>query len=113
MNSDDKNRLRELIIKEIDSLKETIAVLKETINPITPDDAIGRLTRMEAINAKSISESTYNSARLKLGKLQKSLEIFNSPEFGLCSQCGEDIPVKRLMAVPESKMCVPCINELS
>ncbi len=33
-------------------------------------------------------------------------------EFGLCEECGERIPQKRLMIVPEATLCVPCQTDL-
>jgi DnaK suppressor protein len=99
-----------LITKEIDELKLTIKRVKETVQPVAPDDAIGRLTRMEAINAKSVSEATLRSSRTRLSKLESTLNTIDDPEFGICASCEEPIPIGRLMVMPESRMCVKCIE---
>ncbi len=110
MDDEQKFELRESINKDIEELKKTIGLLKETVKPVAPDNAIGRLTRMEAINSKSISEETLRLAKNKLGKLEMTLKNINRPEFGICSGCDEPIPFGRLKILPESKMCVKCID---
>ena len=110
MNAEQKTKLRELINKEIEELKLTIERVKETIQPIAPDDAIGRLTRMEAINAKSVSEANLRSSQARLSKLESALNNIDDPEFGICAGCEEPIPIGRLMVIPESRMCVKCIE---
>ena len=110
MNEEQKIKLRELINKEIDQLKLTIERVKETVQPIAPDDAIGRLTRMEAINAKSVSEATLRSSQARLSKLEFALRNIDTHDYAIRAGCDEPIPFGRLMVMPESKMCVKCIE---
>ena len=110
MNEKQKTELRALIDKEIKELKLTIERVKETVQPVAPDDAIGRLTRMEAINAKSISEANLRSSQIRLSKLESALNNMDDPEFGICAGCDEPIPFGRLLVMPESRMCVKCID---
>ncbi|UCH81165.1 MAG: TraR/DksA C4-type zinc finger protein [Nitrospiraceae bacterium] len=110
MNAEQTEKLRKLIDKEIEELKLTIERVKDTVQPVVPDDAIGRLTRMEAINAKSVSEATLRSYQARLNKLKSALHNIDEPDFGICAGCEEPIPFKRLMVMPESRMCVSCIE---
>ena len=110
MNEKQKTEIKALIHKEIKELKLIIERVKETVQPIAPDDAIGRLTRMEAINAKSISEANLRSSKIRLGNLEHALNNLDDPEFGICVGCDEPIPFGRLMVMPESKRCVKCIE---
>ncbi len=110
MNEEQRNNLKSLITKEIDELKHSIERVKETVRPVAPDDAIGRLTRMEAINAKSVSEANLRSSQARLSKLEFALRNIDDPEFGICAGCEEPIPIGRLMVMPESRMCVKCID---
>jgi len=111
MNEEQKTKLRDLINKEIEELKLMIERVKETVQPIAPDEAIGRLTRMEAINAKSISEANLRSSQARLRQLEFALGNIDDPEFGICAGCEEPIPFGRLMVMPESRMCVKCIED--
>ena len=110
MDDEHKTKLRELINKDIEELKLTIERVKETVQPVAPDDAIGRLTRMEAINAKSISEANLRSSQARLSKLESALNNLDNPDFGICAGCDEPIPIGRLMVMPESRMCVKCLE---
>ncbi|MFZ0447882.1 MAG: TraR/DksA family transcriptional regulator [Desulfatiglandaceae bacterium] len=39
-------------------------------------------------------------------------QIVIDSEFGICEECGNPIPTKRLLIVPEATLCVPCQREL-
>lgn len=39
------------------------------------------------------------------------LKLMDSGEYGICIECGEDIPQRRLLAVPSALMCVKCATE--
>ena len=106
-----KQDLKKTIRAEITSLIHDIDQLSEGAKPIPPDRAIGRLTRMEAINSKSINEANIRTARLRVSKLKQALvRLDEDPDFGICERCDRPIPPKRLMLVPESAYCVRCLG---
>lgn len=100
--------LKEKIEQEISEQHKLIQSLEKTSKPVAPDNAIGRLTRMEAINSKSISEASLSFARSKVKKLEKALKRIKNPNFGICESCDNPIPHGRIMLMPESTICVPC-----
>ncbi len=108
MSPAEKEELKANILREKQALIEDIERLEELTKPIAPDNAIGRLTRMDAINNRSINQVGLNSARVKLRRLEEMLATLNHSDFGLCTVCRESIPVERLMLVPESDRCVRC-----
>jgi DnaK suppressor protein len=112
MKTEERSQLTEQILAKIELLKKDIESYKELTKPIQPDVAIGRLSRMEAINSKSINENALYEAQATLGKLQHALKIIDRPDFGLCRECDEPIPVKRLLIMPEAGLCVQCAEEL-
>ncbi len=111
MTDDELKGIREKILSEIEALTPEIQRLEEASRPVAPDNAIGRLTRMEAINAKSISEANLNSARMRISRLHNTLKRIDTQNFGICSMCEEPIPLKRLMLLPETTRCVDCIED--
>jgi DnaK suppressor protein len=111
MDARQKETLTRHIQKTIAGLKADIDAYKGLTRPIAPDDAIGRLTRMEAINSKSINEAALRRARNKLSRLEQTLRKVDDPDFGLCRECEESIPFARLMAMPESDLCVACAEK--
>lgn len=111
MTKEDKEKLEKIILAEKDNLLSSILSLEKGSKPVAPDDAIGRLTRMEAINAKSINEANLNSAKVKLAKLERALTKLDDPDFGTCAICEEPIPVGRIMLMPETTVCVQCADQ--
>ena len=104
----EKDKLEQYIRAEIEALKRNIISYKEGAKPVALDSAIGRVTRMDAINSKNISEESLCKAEIALFKLERALDKIDDPDFGLCMECGEEIPIKRLMIMPGSVLCVEC-----
>lgn len=113
MEERDRQNLKSKVEEELATLAVDIERLTEQTQPIPPDRAIGRLTRMEAIQSKSIAEAGLRTAKARVRKLQRALQNLNeNPDFGICQVCEEPIPVKRLLLVPESTRCVPCASNV-
>jgi RNA polymerase-binding transcription factor DksA len=47
----------------------------------------------------------------RLRALQQAEERIRQGTYGLCEMCGDSIPARRLEAVPEARICVPCAEE--
>jgi DnaK suppressor protein len=101
-------QFRQLLEKEITKTEALIVEYKELTQPIAPDCAIGRVSRMDAINNKSINEAALRQAEGKLNNLNRVLSQIGSKEFGLCLKCKQPIPVGRILIRPESLYCVRC-----
>ena len=112
METEKRKKLKNHIKKKIEDLKENIKSYQVLTQPVVPDNAIGRLTRMEAINSKSINEAALNKSKQTLSKMERALMMINDPDFGLCRECEEPIPFARLMIVPESDLCVQCAEAI-
>ncbi len=107
---DQNNKFRKIIEDEIKHLLSEIELLKERAKPVAPDNAIGRLSRMEAINEKSVCEANLSSAKLRVEKLQQAIKRLENDDFGICAICEEPIPERRLELIPESTVCVRCLE---
>lgn len=101
-------QLQKLIQREIEKTERRISEYKSMSGPVSPDDAIGRVSRMDAINNKSVTESALRQAEAKLDGLQTALGRVGHADFGRCKRCGSNIPVGRLVLKPESPYCVRC-----
>jgi DnaK suppressor protein len=98
------------IEKEIRKTKNKIEDFKEMSAPVEPENAIGRISRMEAINNKSIAESALRKAREKLQGLEYMYQRIEEKDFGVCAKCKQDIPIGRLLLMPQSRFCVNCAH---
>ncbi|MDT8413400.1 MAG: TraR/DksA C4-type zinc finger protein [Vicingaceae bacterium] len=108
MKDDKKIVLKEKILSTIKEIEKKIEELKEVTKPISPENAIGRVSRMDAINNKSVNEASLRVAEEKLKKLNLALAKINDKGFGICVRCNQPIPEGRLMIMPESITCVSC-----
>lgn len=104
----DRNGIKQKLLGEILKTEELIKEYKELSKPIAPDCAIGRVSRMDAINNKSIVEASLRQAESKLRNLQCVLSQLGSVEFGICLKCKQPIPLGRILIRPESLFCVNC-----
>jgi DnaK suppressor protein len=112
LETEQREKLKDHIKERIEGLKEDIDSYRMSTGPISPDNAIGRLTRMVAINSKSINEAALSQAQHTLLRTEQALAMIDDPDFGLCRECEEPIPFARLMIVPESNLCVQCAQNL-
>ena len=110
MTIEDKKALRKKINEEIVKIKAAIIPLLDATQPISPENSLGRVSRMDAINNKSVAEAALRSAKAKLSKLQLSLTKVDDISFGNCSMCKNPIRQARLMYMPESTKCVRCAD---
>ena len=108
MNPAERQDLKRNIEEAIEGQTILIASLVETSKPVAPDNAIGRLSRMEALNDRAVSEASLNAARHKLSRLENALGKVDQPDFGICVNCDKPIPSGRILLVPEATLCVPC-----
>ena len=58
----------------------------------------------------AISQRRINHRKLKL--VDAALARLDRGDFGVCEECGEDIPLKRLKIIPWAAYCVACQEQL-
>lgn len=103
----------ELKIKEeILKTEEIIEKYKELTKPIAPENSIGRVSRMDAINNKSVNDSALEKSTSKLINLRVALGKVTEFEFGICRKCKSQIPIGRILLMPHSTLCVNCASRL-
>lgn len=100
--------LKQKLLDEITKTELLLKEYKELTKPIAPDVAIGRISRMDAINNKSVTEAAMRQAQEKLSNLQRVLSKIDDKDFGICIKCHKPIPLGRILIRPESLECVNC-----
>jgi RNA polymerase-binding transcription factor DksA len=53
-------------------------------------------------------EQRENLARLMQGGSPEILQRLHTPDYGVCSSCGNDIPYTRLLEFPAARHCAAC-----
>lgn len=110
MKQEDKEILKEKIKAMIEKYIEDVKETEKMTQPVKPENSLGRISRMDAINNKSVMEASLRSKVSKLNKLRLALQEIDNPGFGSCENCGKDIQQARLMFMPESTKCVKCAS---
>ena len=108
MDTKERAALKKKIEEEIAKAEVDIVEMEKMAQPITPENSIGRVSRMDAINNKSVVDAALRTKRAKLTKLQVALNKIEDENFGNCTLCGRAIQPMRLMFMPESTKCVRC-----
>ncbi len=113
MTGEERQLLRNKIDRRLRVTREKIAQMEEMTQPVTPENSIGRISRMDAINNKSVMEAALRTARKELDDLEYASRHIDDEDFGACQSCTESIEVKRLMVMPGAKECVACAKRHS
>jgi len=112
MDEQQRQQLKRAMAERIEELRQEITSLEEATKPVAPDVSIGRLTRMDAIVNKSVNEAGLAAARQNLVKLQTAVRSADADDFGECEECLKPIAVGRMLAMPETTLCVTCAAAL-
>jgi len=105
---EDTRKISELLEREIERTRKRVEQYTELTKPIAPENSIGRVSRMDAINNKSVTEAALRQAEQKLERLHYMQSRLDDPDFGKCVRCRNPIPPGRLLAMPQSAHCVSC-----
>jgi len=104
-----KKEFKRFAEEDMAAIRAEIPRLKEQVKPVAPDNAIGRVSRMDNIVNQSVAEAQLSKAKVRLARLEDALKRVDEDEdFGLCLDCGDPIPMARLKAMPETSLCVEC-----
>ena len=109
MTEAQRNALKEKIVTELDRVAQDIKSLEEITQPVGTED-MDDITRMDSIVNKSVNTAALTASRSRRAGLEYALKRIDDPEFGYCADCGEEIPIARLLAMPETTLCVDCAH---
>ncbi len=101
-------KIRALIESDIARTEKKIKQYEELSKPIAPDNAIGRVSRMDAINNKGVMDAALVKAKERFEGLKRNLDKLGTSDFGVCLKCKNKIPIERILLAPNSSFCVNC-----
>lgn len=107
--------LRVRILSERAEMQQQIDAIQETMT-VALEDSIGELSTYDNHPADLGSETFERSkdfalrenARLRLRAIDDALQKMEQGTYGLCDECGTEIPLDRLEAVPHTTKCQDC-----
>lgn len=107
----------------LEAFKEKLLKLRESLitlgeasqassKPVLLDQsAVGRLSRMDAMQSQAMSLEVKRRRSLQLERIAGALQRIENDAFGDCLKCEESIPSKRLDFDPTTFLCVSCAEE--
>ncbi len=72
---------------------------------------VGRLTRMDAMQQRAMSQAAARLVDLELQRIQSALGRMKSGDYGYCILCDEEIAEGRLRFDPSILTCISCAQE--
>lgn len=91
-----------------DELQKLLADSSDGAQPVSLDEPIGRLSRMDAMQQQSMVQANRRTARTRLTRIETALRRCANDDYGLCASCEEEIGYARLKAQPEAPFCIAC-----
>lgn len=89
-------------------LKEILILSLEATGPVSPDRAIGRLTRVDAMQSQHLAMALRQRQQMRLQRVEQALARIEAGTYGACAKCGDEIAEARLAVAPEATLCIRC-----
>jgi DnaK suppressor protein len=102
--------LEDLIVAELERIRQESSSSEEEREAIAPDVAIGRLSRLDAMQMQEVAKEAERRRKERVSQLELALEQLDSGNYGRCERCGEDIDYERLEVSPEATRCSLCAS---
>ncbi|PIZ04350.1 MAG: RNA polymerase-binding protein DksA [Gammaproteobacteria bacterium CG_4_10_14_0_8_um_filter_38_16] len=91
---------KQQLMQDVDT---TVGHLKE--EAVFYADPVDRASQEEGFN---LELRTRDRERRLIKKIEQSLDLLNTNEYGFCEDCGAEIGIRRLEARPTAVKCIDC-----
>lgn len=108
LTDEQRSALREELERVRDELESALERSGEAARPVELDQPIGRVSRIDAIQQQKMVEAGRRGQEARLRLIRAGLARMDAGEYGLCAECEEPIAYRRLLARPESRLCLAC-----
>jgi len=105
---EETKKLEEILHLLEKELVSSLDITNDSTKPVSLDEPIGRITRMDAIQQQQMAKANRESSKLRLKQVRRALREIEMGEYGECKKCGEYISLERLKARPEAPFCLHC-----
>lgn len=104
--------MREVLLKRREALRRALAgdlsLLRE-LDSRAGGDVVD--FALDSVQDEITSQLIEVESR-ELARIEKALEKMQAGTYGICEECGCDIPLARLYALPYATLCIRCQREL-
>ena len=111
MEQNQLNSFQQRLISLRDDIEQLNNDSREAAGTVALDQSkVGRLSRMDALQAQQMALETARRRQLQLQKIHSALRRIGEGEYGNCFICGEEIGAARLNFDPASTRCIGCMD---
>ncbi|GAB3113484.1 hypothetical protein G8770_18335 [Aestuariicella hydrocarbonica] len=109
MDALELRKLKSMIEHRMEQLQGEIAEAKSfTSKKLEQDDDPS--ADLDLTISSSVDEKVLADHKSELKRLSRNLLWLDSDDAGLCRVCDCEIPVNRLLAVPDTQVCISCAD---
>ena len=108
LSVDQMIELEILANEELDRLVNDEEEAGDDTAPVSPDRAIGRLSRLDSMQIQEMAKDAQRRREKRIQDLRKALERMDGGFYGACEKCSSWIDYERLKAKPEAVTCGAC-----
>jgi len=109
MSSGEKDAITARLKVRLAELDEAHTSSDQARAPVTLDQqSVGRVSRVDAMQMQAMAQAQERRRQGERGRIEAALERLDSGEYGYCSECGEEIGLKRLEFDPAVATCIRC-----
>ncbi len=90
-------------------LEKSMRTTEEAMRPVELDQtSVGRLSRIDSLQNQGLTRNLQEREQAKLGQVESAFQRMEAGRYGVCVECGGDIPFGRLQVFPETPTCTAC-----
>jgi DnaK suppressor protein len=108
MAPDRLTHFRERLLGLEKEIQSNLAASKDAAGVVELDTAIGRLSRMDAMQNQQMALELRRRQEQQLQRIANALKRITQNRYGLCGRCKQSIAEERLEISPDAVMCVRC-----
>ena len=103
---------RKALISRQEEIRQENKDGKDAADTVTLDQSkVGRLSRMDALQAQQMAQETARRRQLQLQKIDSALRRMEAGDYGYCFSCGQEIGAARLNFDPACTRCIACMDK--
>ena len=103
-----RTELHQALLALRTELQQLLENSSDGAQPVSLDEPIGRLSRMDAMQQQSMVQANRRTTQTRLTRIETALRRHANDEYGCCVGCEEEIGYARLKAQPEAPFCIDC-----
>jgi DnaK suppressor protein len=108
LNEEQRSELERRLDEMRQQLERRLASTAEQAKPVELSQPIGRLSRVDALQAQQMARAQRRRDEGQLQLVKAALSRLRQGTYGECADCGEPIAFDRLSASPEVALCRAC-----